>query len=115
MNKLSTILNNAADMYLDNGVDSDPYSSREVYSCLAAIEAAMKYFKQIDSTSYIWDASVYFENTIMPFFTDLGLILHPEDERDEGEFFEFIKGPERQAARYCWLKFAAMIAEEEGL
>jgi hypothetical protein len=114
MNKLSTILNNAADMYLDNGVDSDIYFS-EVYSCLAIDEAAMKYFKEIDPTSYIWEASAYYENTIVSFLTDLGLSPHPEDDQDEGQFNEFVKGPERQAARYCWLKFAAMIAEEEGL
>jgi hypothetical protein len=31
------------------------------------------------------------------------------------EFSEFAPGPERQAARYAWLKFAAMIAEEQGV
>jgi hypothetical protein len=31
------------------------------------------------------------------------------------QFEEFPRGPERQAARYAWLKFAAMIAEEQGV
>ena len=31
------------------------------------------------------------------------------------EFNEFERGPERQGARYLWLKFAALVAESEGL
>jgi hypothetical protein len=31
------------------------------------------------------------------------------------QFEEFPRGPERQAARYAWLKFAALIAEEQGV
>jgi hypothetical protein len=30
-------------------------------------------------------------------------------------FDEFPPGPERQAVRYAWLKFAALIAEEQGV
>lgn len=115
MNKLSTILNNAAEYNLASIYLPDSSLEESEYSCLAVGRAAEDYFKSINSWAYIWEASVYFENTIMPFLKSLGLILHYDDERDEGEFNEFPKGPDRQSARYCWLKFAAMIAEEEGL
>lgn len=115
MNKLSTILNNAADNYLIDGLFTQQPAHSSEYSCISVSEATANYFKELDSISYAWEAGEYDINVVMPFLTSLGLILHPEDERDDGEFHEFPKGPERQAVRYAWLKFAAMIAEEEGL
>lgn len=105
MNKLSTILNNAADLYLCENGEGDVINSIHKYSCLAVNVAARKFFDDhVESDMFI-------ENTIDPFLKGLGL---PEENQDtdSGDFHEFIEGSERQSVRYCWLKFAAMIAEE---
>jgi len=105
MNKLSTILNNAAEFHLSQTVSDIPNENSE-YTCIAVSIAVRKAF------SDYYDREDYLENVIEPFMESLGLVKHPEDHQDDGEFHEFEKGPERQAVRYAWLKFAAMIAEE---
>lgn len=105
MNTLSTILNNAAEFHLSQTVSDIPNENSE-YTCIATAIAVRKAF------SDYYEREDYLENVIEPFMKSLGLVKHPEDDRDDGEFHEFEKGAVRQSVRYAWLKFAAMIAEE---
>lgn len=91
---ISSILHHAADEALD--MDVIQRHSGILYSC-TAIRAILS----DDKENIMW-------NKIMLFLQDLGL---PQGLHDS--FPEFHEGFEKQQARYNWLKFAALIAEEE--
>jgi hypothetical protein len=94
--KISEILHLAADKYLWDGC-LDDYST-ESYTCHAVRKA-------IDDLQGGEIESAVFE----------GLMNMGVNPCSSYEFEESFPGPNRQAARYNWLKFAALIAEEQGV
>jgi hypothetical protein len=101
--KISEILHSAADEWLKQcRIWPD---SRSTYSCIAialAITPRDYYpYRKIDTD---------IEHRIMKGLRNMGLSTDSLDE-----FTEFAEGEERQAVRYAWLKFAALIAEEQGV
>lgn len=91
--KISEILWKAANESLWDG--SGHHYNRETYSCAAVAEAE--------------GVSVWWESKTVAFLKEFGVT--PESRT---EFDEFKYGGDQQGARYAWLMFAAMIAEEEG-
>ena len=87
--KISERLHRAADVYLS--AKDDETESTRYFSCDAVF---------FDS----WDKKT------AEFLYDIGL-----DNHGYHEFDEFRNGIKRQGARYLWLKFAALVAESEGL
>jgi hypothetical protein len=83
--KISEVLHRAADERLSTGTDYHGY----MYSC---------------------DAIGCSQMSTLRFVGNLGV-------NTDGfhQFDEFHIGQERQGARYLWLKFAALVAEDEGL
>lgn len=94
--KISEILHLAADRYLWDGVNHDDTSAE--FSCYA-----------------IYDAIYFTENQNMKEAIDVGLTNMGLCTYLGYSFDEFEEGEDRQYARYLWLKFAAMIAEEQGV
>lgn len=93
--KISEVLHLAADKYLCTGRKSyNPY--KPSYSCIAIENACIDY--KVPS------------GKIQKGLRNMGL-----NTDSACAFNEFKSGKERQAARYSWLKFAAMIAEEQGV
>jgi hypothetical protein len=91
---IAKLLHRAADRHLSS---TDSYGwDKEVESCSAVIVAAQK--MDVDYRPVWRELEKMGVNT-----------------RSIRQFEEFPPGPERQAARYAWLKFAAMIAEEQGV
>ena len=85
-------LRSAADVYLwDGSVGGSGFA----YSCSAASKAA-----------FATDTSMW---AIFNFLRSLGV-----DTEGHHEFDEFPHGPIRQGARFLWLDFAALYAEELG-
>lgn len=93
--KISEVLWVAANEYLWNGVDI--YHRKDEFSCLA-VGAADGLF---------WD---YKNSEAVKFLKSLGCPIGAL-----GSFKNFKYGTERQGARYAWLMFASMYAEELGL
>lgn len=89
MAKISEVLHLAADRHLCP--KGDAYTA---LSCCAVDEAC-------------FDLGVGFD------CVEDGLIAMGCPTGSLNAFHEFPAGPERQAARYSWLKFAALIAEEQ--
>lgn len=138
--KISEVLHCAADHFLatsidyGEGVQDQIYDkvlnvavARQSYSCWAIEEAAEFLFDpakilQSDSVSVAnekqkeWDAFGIFTEQIFDGLTEMGL-----NPYSCTEFAEFAEGrgrsdlSPRQGARYLWLKFAALIAEEQGV
>lgn len=78
--------------------------NKEKYSCCAVDEAFIRLIGYYDYPSDESDA-------IRKGLENMGCPISSIDAfDDEGQFFE-----ENQQARYAWLKFAAMIAEEQGV
>lgn len=106
--KISWYLHEGADRYLSTDY-YDNYARRacERYSCLAVDTAVLKDFRQCTSK----DLKLRNEtrNEIKAFLTSLGLNINSI------RAFNGIGIDLQQEYRYSWLKFAAMIAEEEGL
>jgi len=96
--KISEILHLAADKYLWSGYSKDRRDTA-IYSCFAIDEA-------IDDLGL----STYGTNKLFRGLKEMGL-----DIGSSRAFNEFHGDPQRQSARYNWLKFAAMIAEEQGV
>jgi hypothetical protein len=96
--KISEILHLAADEYLWTGYSKDP-RNLSIYSCFA-----------IDLAIDDLDLSASRTGKLFKGLGEMGL-----DIGSITAFEEFRYGPQRQAARYAWLKFAAMIAEEQGV
>ena len=93
---IAEILHYAADYELWRG---DYCESGESFSCGAIYDACL--FNQVP---------YQVSDNIFDGLSAMGL-----NPTSVTAFFEFEKGVERQAARYTWLKFAAMIAEEQGV
>lgn len=94
--KISEVLHNAADHYLRYGTkDKRKYAC--VFSCAA-----------------VWEAVQQDEHPILKFSLIINRLremgVNPESM---DEFFEFRKR-DKQGARYLWLKWAALMAEEQG-
>ena len=92
--KISDILDHAADKRLWEGKGEVPKGKRS-FSCDAVFSAA----STLDAA-----------NHARRFLADCGV-----NTCGFHQFDEFAPGPERQAVRYAWLKFAAHVAREEGL
>ena len=95
--KISEILHEAADVYLWDGVAKHNYKNE--YSCDAVQTAAFVNGYRSLQIDDIKDG-----------LKEMGL-----NTNGFGEFSEYITGVDRQSARHNWLKFAAMIAEEQGV
>lgn len=94
--KVSDILRDAADKFLWDGM-YEP-SPALTYSCDAVLGGAMG------------DCDFSERRYVRAFLGDLGV-----DDYGHYEFDEFEEGEERQGARFLWLDFAALVAEDEGL
>ena len=78
--------------------------SKEKYSCCAVDEA---YIKLVGSWDYPSDQAI----AIIKGLENMGCPTDSMDAfDDQGQFVE-----ENQQARYAWLKFAAIMAEEQGV
>ena len=94
---IAEILHHAADYYLWDG--GNKRCNTAAYSCVAILEL-------------LGDSHIGFKTSDCLFdgIADLGLEIHSMVAFEEFEF-----GEERQAVRYAWLKFCAMLAEEQGV
>lgn len=108
--KISEVLHLAADKYLASDYVEYIDTDKSRFSCCAVegvlddllVEEGIINIKQYTN---LWD-------TIHEGFENLGLdtgSLHAFEEFEKGEVTE-----ESQGARYAWLKFCAMLAEEQG-
>lgn len=100
MPKISEVLHKAADFHLQAGGRGRPAHNKSVFSCLAIYKAV----KSLDH-----DTRKSILNRIDAGLVEMGL------EPNMGNFVEIKCSRERQVARYNWLKFAAMVAEEQGV
>lgn len=101
--KISKILREAADEYLSpTGCESLDCAK---YSCDAVYNACYKYKVSPDAI-YV---------NVIYFLEELGVLAHYGDYHRPQFADEFEAGPERQGARFLWLDFAALVAEDEGL
>lgn len=103
--KISEVLHLAADKYLasDHTEYIDTYKSR--FSCCTVSKA----LDELNTKAKVWLET---HEAILKGFENLGL-----DTGSRRAFEEFEKGivtEESQGARYAWLKFCAMLAEEQG-
>lgn len=107
---IAQVLHLAADKFLAH----DPKSHGDAanrFSCVAVISALDELYLEL---SFDYDKLKY---DTMRFLGDLGLDIYT----DEDQFYEFLdEYDERlneasQGARFLWLEFAALIAEEEGV
>jgi hypothetical protein len=96
--KLSDVLWNAANIYLWSG-DTPNHGDGNAWSCGAAETAEIQ--ADLEEASLCW---------VVDFLETLGV-----DSCSSEQFEEFERGPERQGARYLWLDFARLVAEDEGL
>jgi len=106
--KISDVLHLAADKYLAYSELEWLYSEKLRFSC-DAIRSAIN---ELDAN---YDSRNYLHEVIKSGLFNMGLIVC--SCREFAEFtpnFESVT-PESQGARYAWLKFAAMIAEEQGV
>ena len=97
---IADILHYAADCALWDGTNSE-YRTKSKFSCDAVDDALIASPVAIDWNKF---------RSIALFLKELGV-----DAGSITAFDEFPEGELRQAARYNWLKFAALIAEEEGV
>ena len=104
--KISEVLHLAAGKYLWDGVTADSHRGHAEYSCDAvgdAIYAQYRtYITSIEEQELLNDTYEHLQS--------LGV-----DSNKYDQFNEFEDNGQRQGARYLWLKFAALVAEEEGL
>lgn len=114
--KISDVLHLAADKYLAKDLleyYNVDYKTR--YSCSAvtsAIESLVK-FGEMTSSEYFANCDKV-DSVVKQGFKKMG--LEPNSLIAFDEFYDDYKiTPESQGARYAWLKFAAMIAEEQGV
>ncbi len=104
--KISEVFYLAADEYLWDGISEWDHLSP--YSC-DAIDKSLETFFAEPCTAQEDMQFAEMTNRISDFLYDLGLTP------DFNAFQEFRKDTEaRQGARYAWLNFCAMIAEEQG-
>jgi len=96
--KISEILRDAADRYLWDG----SRGGHQVFSC-GAVENVLNDMTNLEDYAYAY------HHTFL-FLKELGVNIH-----SEYEFDEVPRGEIRQCARFLWLDFAALVAEDEGL
>jgi hypothetical protein len=100
--KISEILHLAADKYLWDGSSGFFHPNgrywTEEYTC-NAVGAAIQ-----DLNAWYMESATFG-----------GLVNMGVNTGSSFEFKEYKDDPQRQSARYNWLKFAAMIAEEQGV
>lgn len=101
---IAQILHLAADKYLYSGSGQ----VLNFYSC-CAIQSALSGF--LIRGKLTISESKELERRIFKGLKNMG--LNPSATNQFGEFATFSR--ESQGARYAWLKFAAMIAEEQGV
>lgn len=87
------ILRKAADTHLKTGTGDDRSDDVDVYSCCAVDRAE----PSGDSYEELWQ------------------LLQEMDIPAFGAFEDIPKGPERQAARFLWLDFLALVLDDNAL
>lgn len=97
---IAEILHYAADVCLWDGITSVHWPDADPASCCAIGSACVALIPKF-SEEYFYRIDAGLRN--------MGL------NTDDVNFLTFQRGPKRQGARYAWLKFAAMIAEEQGV
>lgn len=106
---IAEVLHLAADKYLEYdhyyGIVGE-FHKRELFSCDAVDSAAWESFQK-------WDHDILFDDFIDPIMR--GLENMGVNTSSSIQFIEYSNLEERQGARYAWLKFAAMMAEEQGV
>ena len=106
---IAEILHLAADEHLASTRDECWYftGKKEKYSCCAVSEAAMSLWDE-DKIDSVEDRNELLRR-IFKGLEAMGCPINSSDAFDDtGAFI-----PENQQSRYAWLKFAAMIAEEQ--
>ena len=98
--KISEIFHYAADNCLWNGIGEWDFNGM-IFSC-DAIDCATRFMMPYKASNI--------ENTIKEGLWNLGLSTSSVDAFNNIPF-----GEQRQSARYAWLKFCAMMAEEQGV
>ena len=106
---IAEILHLAADKHLARTRDEYWYHSgkKEKYSCCAVSEAAMSLWNE-DKIDSVEDRNELLRR-VFKGLEAMGCPINSSDAFDDADVFN----PESQQARYAWLKFAAMIAEEQ--
>lgn len=106
---ITEILHLAADKHLACNRDEYWYfaGKKEKYSCCAVSEAAMSLWSE-DKIKSVEDRNELLKRTFKG-LEAMGCPINSSNAFDDAEVFN----PESQQARYAWLKFAAMIAEEQ--
>lgn len=108
--KISDILHQAADFHLAadyREYDSNPYKTR--FSCSAMEEAVTWFYNESDASREVIEL-------IEKGLQNMGLDTDSTRAFEQfGYTEEFGMSQELQQVRYAWLKFAALIAEEQGI
>lgn len=102
---ISDILHNAADHHLSDGTKYD-YWNNNKFSC-CAVEVSIE--NSIDTLNICGRDYMIFNDQVFSGLRELGC--------DTGSLslFTHLKPKEQQQARYFWLKWAALQAEEQGV
>lgn len=108
MMKISAVLHCAADMFLSDqpwgpssfAADADKF----LYSCDAV------YY----TVDYLYSNATLVEKNKLQNRIDDGMEKLGLDINEFNNFNEFLPRIERQSVRYAWLKFCALLAEEQG-
>lgn len=108
---IAEILHLAADEHL--AAKSSEYwynrGTKEKYSCCAVSEAVMSLWNE-DKIASVEDRNELLKR-VFKGLEAMGCTVNSSDAFDEADVFN----PESQQSRYAWLKFAAIIAEEQGV
>jgi hypothetical protein len=107
--KISEVLHLAADEYIAVSIDNEKFNGPYQYSCTAIRKALRIMVDKTSNADYNFYLSRITTGLHRLGFTDFGGI---------GVFqeFEYFSEPTEasQGARYLWLKFCALMAEEQG-
>lgn len=112
---IAQVLHRAADEFLHDSIirhykqQSHNVSRKCVFSCIAIDKSVQAFRLEIGDCS---DSRTWSYNTLEVIFQglqELGLDVM------SGTQFNSVQIKDRQQVRYAWLKFAAMIAEEQGV
>lgn len=106
--KISEILHLAADKHLA----VSKYSNRRRYSCDAVRDAI---HEVVDANCLSESERSHLLDRVFIGLEEMGVRKHSITQFYEFEDSKNLITPESQGARYTWLKFAAMIAEEQGV
>lgn len=108
--KISEVLHLAADEYLAQGIDDETWHGPYQYSCCAIEKALAKILQNPVPATFHRHYSI-----IKQGLRNLGLenLSSVEAFKEFENFYD--PTPESQGARYMWLKFCALLAEEQGV